>query len=374
MSLSYEEKLALLKINSFSYLRADWLERLLGIFGSAQEILKQNAAALSEEGKISLQTAEHFLKAASALYAEREMERTQKTGGGIVFKGHEGYPEVLLDIKEPPLALYIRGKLGENAATVAMVGTRKITPYGKRAAARLAEDLALSGITLVSGLARGVDSIVHSAAVKNCKPTWALIGTGIGRIYPPENRELALGILDKGGAIISELPYDAPPLAAHFPRRNRLIAGLSKLVVVVEGEEKSGALITAKMALEQGLDVLAVPGPIDSPQSCGTNRLIREGAAMVMDARDIIDALPVNLKAALDTDKLYAATDKPAKLIDLNEQETKIMAAIGDGSKSVDNIALETGFDIAGLSGLLFNMEINNIIYCKDGLYARNKF
>ncbi|MDR1123164.1 MAG: DNA-processing protein DprA [Elusimicrobiota bacterium] len=372
MSLSYEEKLALLKINSFSYLRADWLESLLGIFGSAREILKQNAAALSEEGKISLKTAEHFLKAAASLDAAREMERTQKTGGSIVFKGYEGYPGALLDIKEPPLALYIRGKLDEAAVSVAMVGTRKITPYGRRAAARLAEDLALSGVTLVSGLARGVDSIVHASAVKNGRPTWALIGTGIGRIYPPENRELALGILENGGAIISELPYDAPPLAAHFPRRNRLIAGLSKLVVVVEGEGKSGALITAKMALEQGLDVLAVPGPIDSPQSEGTNRLIREGAAMVMDARDIIDALPLQFKAGLNTAKLYS--QEQSKLPDLDEREAKILAAIGDGGKSVDDIALETGHDIAELSGLLFNMEINNIIYCKAGLYARNKF
>ena len=375
MPLSHGEKLALLKINSFSYLRADWLERLLEIFGSAQEILKQDAAALSEEGKISLQTAGYFLKAAAALDAEREMERAQKTGGSIVFKGHEGYPEVLLDIKEPPLALYIRGRLDESAAAVAMVGTRKITPYGKRAASKLAEDLALSGITLVSGLARGVDSIVHAAAVKNNKPTWALIGTGIGRIYPLENRELALGILDKGGAIISELPYDAPPLAAHFPRRNRLIAGLSKLVVVVEGEERSGALITAKMALEQGLDVLAVPGPIASPQSSGTNRLIREGAAMVMDARDIIDALPLQIKAGLDTGKLYSeAAGGPPKQLDLSEQETKILAAIGSGSKPIDDIALETGFDITALAGLLFNMEINNIIYCRDGRYARNNF
>ena len=267
---------------------------------------------------------------------------------------------------------YVDEEIIDAAAPVAIVGTRKITPYGKRAAAQLAEDLALSGITLVSGLARGVDSIVHSAAVKNGKPTWALIGTGIGRIYPAENRELALGILDKGGAIISELPYDAPPLAMHFPRRNRLIAGLSKLVVVVEGEDKSGALITAKRALEQGLDVLAVPGPIDSPQSRGTNRLIREGAAMVMDARDIIDALPVNLKEGLNTKKLYS--EESHKITTLTEQETKVLEIIGEGSKSTDDIAIALGADISEVAGLLFSMEINSIIYCKDGMYARNNF
>jgi DNA processing protein len=208
--------------------------------------------------------------------------------------------------------------------------------------------------------------------VRNKKPTWALIGTGIGRIYPAENKELAHGIIDKGGAIISELPFDAPPLAAHFPRRNRLIAGLSQLVVVIEGEEKSGALITAKMALEQGIDVLAVPGPIDSPQSRGTNSLIKEGAAMVLDARDIIDALPVNSKLALDTKKLYNKDEGTNQ--DLTEQEARVLEIIGEDSKFTDDIAEEFKTDIATIAGILFAMEINGLIYCKDGLYAKNKF
>jgi DNA processing protein len=373
MALSYEEKLALIKINSFSYLRADWLARLLDIFGHGTEILKQNAKTLSEEGKISLQTAEHFLKAAHDLDGIREFEKTEKAGGRVVFKGEEGYPQVLLNIKEPPLALYIRGVISmEGAAPVAMVGTRKITPYGKRAAAKIADELALIGVTLVSGLARGVDSIVHAAAVRNDKPTWALIGTGIGRCYPAENKELALGILDTGGAIISELPFDAMPLAQHFPRRNRLIAGLSNLVVVVEGEEKSGALITAKMALEQGLDVMAVPGPIDSPQSRGTNKLIREGAGMVLETADIIDALPLDLKLGLNTKKLY--NEVSPQTGDLTEQEAAVIEVIGPGSKTVDDIALAYKADLSELAGILFTLEVNGVLSCKDGKYSRNKF
>lgn len=372
-NLTYEEQLALLKINAFSYLRADWLDRMLEIFGSAREILKQIPAALCEEGKISPDTAKHFLEIAGKFDAAKDYERTYKTKGRIVFKGHEGYPQPLLDIKEPPLALYIRGPLDiDGSVPVAIVGTRKITPYGKRAATQLAQDLVSSGVTLVSGLARGVDSIVHAAAVRADKPTWALIGTGIGRIYPAENRELALGILDKGGAIISELPYDAPPLAPHFPRRNRLISGLSKLVVVVEGEEKSGALITAKMALEQGLDVFAVPGPIDSPQSRGTNKLIREGAAMALDARDIIDALPLNLKTGLSTKRLYS--EEHHKIQELTPQESAVLEIIAEGSKPIDDIALALKADIAEVSGILFMMEVNNLIYCKDGQYAKNNF
>ncbi len=373
MALSYEEKLALVKINSFSFLRADWLGRLLEIFSSPCEILKQTPERLSEEGKISLETAARFLENAAKLDAEAEFEKTDKVNGKIYFKGEEGYPEELANIKEPPLVLYVRGTLPtENSANAAMVGTRKITPYGRRAAARLAEDLALAGVVLVSGLARGVDSVVHAAAVKNNKPTLALIGTGIGRCYPAENRELARGILDTGGAIISELPFDAPPLAPHFPRRNRLIAAFSKLVVVVEGEVKSGALITAKMALEQGLDVLAVPGPIDSPQSAGTNKLIKEGAGMALSAADVIDCLPLNLKLGLNTKKLYNE-EKPL-LQDLSDMEQKLVEAIGPDSKSPDDLSLELDMPISELSGLLFGLEVNGVISCADGKYSRRKF
>lgn len=373
MALSYEEKLALIKINSFSFLRADWLGRLLEIFSSPCEILKQTPQRLSEEGKISLETAARFLESAAKLDAEAEFEKTDKVNGKIYFKGEADYPQELANIKEPPLVLYVRGSLpAENSANAAMVGTRKITPYGRRAAARLAEDLALSGVILVSGLARGVDSVVHSAAVRNNKPTLALIGTGIGRCYPAENRELALGILDTGGAIISELPFNAPPLAPHFPRRNRLIAAFSKLVVVVEGEVKSGALITAKMALEQGLDVLAVPGPIDSPQSAGTNKLIKEGAGMALSAADIIDCLPLNLKLGLNTKKLYNE-EKPL-LQDLSDKEQKLVEAIGPGSKSPDDLSLELDMPISELSGLLFGLEVSGVISCADGKYSRRKF
>ncbi len=375
MKYDFEEKLALLKINSFSYLRSDWFTRLLEIYGSAREILKQDADILSQDGKISHETAAHFLSCANALDAQKEFDLTEKAGGKIVFYGEDSYPVMLNNIKEPPLALYIRGALpaGDDAPSVGVVGTRKITPYGRRAAAKICEDLTQAGVILVSGLARGVDSIVHAAAVKNNRPTWAVIGTGIGRCYPAENRELALGILDNGGAIISELPFNAPPLAQHFPRRNRLIAGLSQAVVVIEGEIKSGALITAKLALEQGKDLLAVPGPIDSPQSGGTNRLIKEGAPVVTDASDVIDVLPLNLKIGLNIKKLYNE-NKAEPPSPLSEAQQCVVDAVGSQSKSVDDIALECGIEISELAGLLFALEINGVLACKDGRYERLKF
>ncbi len=374
MKYNYDEKLALLKINAFGYFRTDWFTRLLEIYGTAQDILKQPAESLAAEGKISLQTAKKFLEAAATLNAEREVELTDKAGGKIIFYGEDNYPIMLQNIKEPPLALYVRGCLpaGDDVPAVAVVGTRKITPYGKRAAAFLCEDLAKAGVVLVSGLARGVDSIVHASAVRNQKPTWAVIGTGIGRCYPAENRDLALGILDNGGAIVSELPFEAPPLAQHFPRRNRILAGLAHTVVVVEGEVKSGALITAKMALEQGKEPLAVPGPIDSPQSGGTNQLIREGSPIISSAKDIIDVLPLNLKTQLNTRAIYNKEDAPVQA-DLSPKEQQVLEAVGEGVKSVDDIAIACDMEIAELSGLLFTLEVNGVLSCQNGRYERSK-
>lgn len=371
--MNFEEKLARIKVNSFSYLRADWLMQMIEIFGSAAELLKQDAKTISKEGKISLESAEVFLKSCAMLDAEKEVEKTEKVGGKILFNGEEDFPKRLAEIKEAPILIYVRGDLGDSERTsVGMVGTRKISPYGRRAATQLAGDLAQSGVVLVSGLARGIDSVVHAEAVKNESATWALIGTGIGRCYPAENRELARAILDTGGAIISELPFDAAPLAHHFPRRNRLIAGLSDLIVVVEGEVKSGALITAKMALDQGLDVMAVPGPIDSPTSGGPNKLIKEGAGMVLSAKDIIDAIPSTKKFGLNVKKLYNESKAPSE--PLTDQEQKILDLIGEDSKNIDELSLETDLDIMQLSAILFSLEVAGIVICADGKYSRSKF
>ena len=366
-----EEKLALIKINAFTYLRADWLERLLEIFGSGENILKQTPQTLSEEGKISLETAEYFLKSALNLDAEKEIENTAKVGGHIYIKGEEGYPQEFLNIKEPPLVIYVRGELNTNLApTVAVVGTRKISPYGRRATIKLAGDLADAGVIIVSGLARGIDSVAHAEAVKRKKPTWALIGTGIGRCYPAENKELALGIIENGGALISEYSFATAPLAQHFPRRNRLIAALSRAAVIIEGEVKSGALITAKMALEQGLDVFAVPGPIDSPTSGGPNKLIKEGAGICLDARDIIDSLPINIKSNLQTKELYKEKEE---ILDLSPEESKIMEAIGSGESTVDELSIKLNMDVPSLSTILFSLEIGGNLRCEDGKYSKAK-
>ncbi len=375
-SISAAERLARIQINACLFFRADWLERLIEIFGSAQEILRQDAETLSREANLNPETAARLLKDAYAVNPQEEWDKTAALGGHIYVPEDDEYPQSLRNIKESPIAIYVLGALpAEEQACAGMVGTRKITPYGRRAAAKLAGDLAQCGVTVVSGLARGVDSECHAAAVRLKKPTVGVIGTGIGRCYPPENRALEKAILQYGGAVISELPFNSPPNAFHFPRRNRIIAALSQPVVVVEGEIKSGALITAKLALEMGKDVLAVPGPIDSPQSAGPNSLIQDGAGVVTAASDILDYIPQQLRFGLD--KRFFEKDpqiQPKPEEDLTPRQRAVMNAVGGGQASLDQIAEALGADVPEAASLLFELEVKGFLACENGLYSKSKF
>ena len=196
LGISTEERLARIRLNAFLYFRADWLQRLVDIFGSAQEILKQDANTLAREAHLNPSTAANLLKEAFTINPQEEWDKTEQIGGHIYVPEDEEYPQSLRNCKEAPIALYVLGKLPtENQACVGLVGTRKITPYGRRVAQKLATELAQCGVTIISGLARGVDSVCHAAAVKLKKPTIGVIGTGIGRCYPPENRELENALL-----------------------------------------------------------------------------------------------------------------------------------------------------------------------------------
>ncbi len=374
MSVSMQERLARIRINAFLYLRADWLARLIDIFGSAEEILKQHADTLAREAQMNPSTAAHFLRDAFAINPQEELEKTEKYGGRILIPEDEEYPQSLRQIKEAPIALYVLGKLPQpNRVCIGMVGTRKITPYGRRASTTLAEGLAQAGAVIVSGLARGIDSQCHAAAVRLNKPTVAVIGTGIGRCYPPENRELARAILQHGGAIVSELPFNKPPNAFHFPRRNRIIAALSELVVVVEGEAKSGALITAKLALEMGKDVLAVPGPIDSPQSQGPNRLIADGAGVVTCVKDIIDYISNPDLFALQVPQQPAQpTQEQDGLTDLQKQVMQFIASAEEAS--ADQVVEALHLSVPQAAEVLFELEVKGLLTSQAGLYSKSKF
>ncbi|MGB2578535.1 DNA processing protein [Elusimicrobium simillimum] len=372
MTISDKEKLARIKLNAFTYLRTDWAERMIDVFGSAEDVLKQSAATLAQQGGISTGTAADLLRDAHALNAEEEVELTRNAGGEILFLGEDGYPAKLAEIKDPPFVLYVRGQMKETGPRVSMVGTRMITPYGRRCCNKFASEISQAGCIVVSGLARGVDSACHAAAVANKKPTWAVVGTGIGRCYPAENRALASAILEHGGCIISELPFNKPPHAFHFPRRNRIISALGSVVVIIEGKERSGALITAKLAAEQGKDILAVPGNIDSIQSGGTNKLIRDGAHALLDTKDIIDMIPFEERFGLDTD--FLQEDNKKEFDNLTEVEKRYLSVVGSEEVTVDEIIENLGVSVQEASTVLFDMEIKGVLTCIDGKYSKNKF
>lgn len=369
--ITAQERLARIKLNAFIYLRSDWVNRLLEVFGGAEQILKKSAKELAREGRLTLETAEHLLKEAHALDAEKEAELVEKAGGQILLFEDDAYPEDLKNIKEPPFVLYVRGSLSAAGPKVAMVGSRGITPYGNRCAAKFAGEVTERGCVVVSGLARGVDSACHKAAVDLQKPTWAVIGTGIGRCYPAENKFLAGKILEYGGAIISELPFEKPPHAFHFPRRNRIIAGLSCVTAVIEARLKSGALITAKLALEQGKDVLAVPGSVESLESEGTNMLLKNGAGVLLETEDIIYNIPSQYAFGLkEAEQKKEKTD----FENLPEEEKAALAFIGDAEQSLDNIALALNKSVPETAGIMFELEIKGEVACTGALYSRSKF
>ncbi len=375
-AISADERLARIRLNAFLYFRADWLQRLLDIFGSAQEILQQDATTLAREANMNPSTAANLLKEAFSINPQEEWDKTEQLGGHIYLPEDEEYPQALRNCKEAPVAIYVLGTLpADNQACVGLVGTRKITPYGRRVANKLSTELAQCGVVIVSGLARGVDSECHAACVRLKKPTVGVIGTGIGRCYPPENRALEKALLEHGGAVVSELPFNKPPNAFHFPRRNRIIAALSQPVVVIEGEVKSGALITAKLALEQGKDVLAVPGPIDSPQSGGPNSLVAQGAGVVTSVADILEYIPQQLRFGLDPRFFEPMQETPAKPEEtLSEREQQVMHAVADGQLSLDQVALAIKADVPETAELLFNLEVKGFLACENGLYSKNKF
>lgn len=208
----------------------------------------------------------------------------------ILWLTDPAYPSLLKEIHDPPARLFVNGRIPD-APMIAIVGSRRATPYGRRAAQRLARELSDAGVAIVSGLARGVDAAAHQGALEGPTPTVAVMATGLDRIYPPEHAELAAAIA-KTGAVVTEAPEGTIPLPGRFPVRNRIISGLSLGVIVVEAAERSGALITARMALEQGRDVLCVPGSIENPLAVGSHRLIKDGAKLVQTVEDVLDEFP----------------------------------------------------------------------------------
>lgn len=337
---------------------------LLGRFGSPEGVLRASPQQLGEVPHIGQKLAESLHRAMRSADVDGELALVEKHGVRLIFSGTPEYPASLGQIADAPDLLFCRGSLEpKDANAVAVVGSRHCTAYGRRAAERLAADLSRKGVTVVSGLARGIDGAAHRAALKAGGRTLAVLAGGLSRIYPPEHADLAKEV-QAGGALISEAAMAMEPMAAMFPARNRIISGLSRGVVVVEAADKSGALITARHAAEQGRPVFAVPGPIDSAASGGTNQLIRQGAILVRGAEDIFE----ELDGIRSTPKSSADAPPPT----LTAIEQTIWEFVADQPKAVDLIARHVGKAVQELTGTLMTLEMRKILRRLPGnMYER---
>jgi DNA processing protein len=274
-----------------------------------------------------------------------------------------GYPDHLREIADPPPVLYVKGELlSADRWAVAVVGTRRVTAYGRQVVERLVPEMARAGVTIVSGLARGTDALAHRVALEAGGRTLAVLGSGLDRIYPTEHAGLAREIVGRG-ALLSEFPLGTPPDALNFPRRNRIISGLAMGTLVVEAGETSGALITADLALEQGRDVFAVPGSILSPASEGPNRLIKEGAKPVTCAQDILEEL--NLTAVAQHEAVREALPE-------NETEATLLRLLSSEPLHVDELGRSSALPVAQVSSALTMMELKGLVRQVGGMnYVR---
>lgn len=301
--------------------------------------------------------------------ARREIERIVRKGYSILSIEDKQYPEYLRETFDPPLVLYCAGKVETlKEPAVSIVGARKPTPYGRAVAERLAEDLAVRGMVVVSGMARGIDSIAHWGALKGGK-TIAVLGSGLENIYPREHRMLFEKIIETG-AVVTEFPPKSPPLGHHFPLRNRIISGLSLALLVVEATRRSGSLISARLALEQNREVMAVPGNTTSELSQGTNWLIKTGAKLVETWEDVAEELQSPIKEKL----LSTKEEEKEKSVSMTLQERKIFDLIkADSLIHIDELVERSEFSVSEILSILLNLELKGLVFQRPGKYFQRK-
>jgi DNA processing protein len=355
--------------------------RLVRIFGSPAAALAAPASRLREVPDLDHRVIEGLPSATADGWAEREIEKAARQGVQLLGLGDPRYPKGLLNTYDPPPVLYVKGELqATDALAIAIVGSRRCTHYGRGQAEILAGGLARAGFTVISGLARGIDTAAHQGAlIPEDGRTIAVLGNGLEHCYPTENRRLLDRIVAGRGAVFSELPLDTPPAAEHFPRRNRIIAGVSLGVVVVEGQESSGALITARYAVDMDREVFAVPGPAGSPNTRGPHRLIKQGAKLVEDVEDILDEVREISASLVRLPRPDERLRRPKPRKTVTEDEAPLLEATGvapepdDRPVLADLRALRLNPREAQVYALLDAVESRGIdhLIAKSGLLAR---
>jgi DNA processing protein len=335
------------------------LGALLERFGSAEAVLAAPAGHLRAVSGVGHQLAERIASSHQSVDVGAELARCQRHGIEILTPDHSQYPRLLREIPDPPAVLFVEGTLRpEDRVAIAIVGTRHASEYGKRQAARLAAGLARAGLTVVSGLARGIDTAAHQGALDAGGRTLAVLASGLLNIEPEDRRQMARQLLPQG-ALLSENPTRCPPLRGGFPRRNRLLSGMSLGVLVVEAPLRSGALITAHHAAEQGRDVFAVPGRVDSRSSRGCHRLLREGAKLVESAEDVLDELGPLVEATPGRDGRIVR--HPAEY-QLNDQEQAVLDCIDVEPTSIDGIAAASGLPVHRVLSTISVLEMRRLV------------
>lgn len=353
----------------------DTARKLMAAFGSPSDLFSLDASTLAQA--VGPAKAAALLREPPGLQAQLDStllwldSQQQDVARRVLHVGDVGYPSALLDTEDPPLMLYILGTIGlEWPAALAVVGSRNPTPQGESNARLFARSLAQSGLAVVSGLALGIDGAAHEGALEGAAPgqlaTIAVVGTGLDQVYPRQHANLAQRIA-RSGAIVSEYPLRTPPLAANFPRRNRIIAGLSEGTLVVEAALKSGSLITARMALEQGKDVFAIPGSIHSTQSRGCHELLKQGAKLVASAQDVLEELRPSVLA-----RLSPAVGVTAPESTRSSRNDPLLQLLGFDPVSLDTLVARSGTGIAELQARLLELELaGEVARLPGGLFQR---
>jgi len=348
---------------------------LLERFGTPRAVLQARPSELREVKGVGPKLTQKIGAAAEEIDAEAEIALCRQHGIDILTHPDDGdaesdYPRMLREIHDPPGVLFLRGTLKpDDRLAIGIVGTRHATQYGLRQAERLAGSLARAGYTIVSGLARGIDAAAHRGALAAGGRTIAVLASGVLNIYPPEHGPLAEEVIAHG-ALLSESPPRAEPLSGAFPQRNRIISGMSLGLIVVEAGERSGALISARHAMEQGREVFAVPGQVDCRVAHGCHRLIRDGAKLVETADDVLEELGPLVEPTSREDGQVVR--HPAEL-QLNDLEQKVLAAIGDEATSIDQIVAQSGLPVHRVLSTLSVLEIRHLIRRLSGTIVVRK-
>jgi DNA processing protein len=338
--------------------------RLVKRFGSPENVFRAQKADLLDVEGVGKSVASSIVGYKTSREIIEDFKLVEKHGVRIVTYSDPSYPLLLREIYDPPPFLYVFGNLRCDSMNIAIVGSRNATSYGRMVTTRLSADLATRGLTIVSGMARGIDSAAHGGALSAAGETIAVLGCGLGTVYPSENKKLFEKIR-QNGAVISEFPFVASPEAHHFPARNRIISGLSVGTVIVEATHKSGSLITAKLAAEQGREVFAVPGSITSFKSTGTHSLIKQGAKLVEQAKDILEELNLNLDVT-------PQRRRKGPVVEMTPEEQKVFNRLPPYPTHIDNLVRKLSLPAGELSSLLLHLELKGLATQSPGkLFSR---